>query len=368
MNIPFIDLKAQYESIKSDIDIALSSSFSEFRFCRGKQVTAFEDSFAQIIGVKNCIAVGNGTDALFIALKAIGIKPGDEVITPAFSWISTAETISLCGGTPVFADVDPLYYTLDPKFFEDKITQKTKAVLAVHLYGQAAALREIKKICIKHNLKLIEDCAQGHLTSENDQYAGSYGDLACFSFYPTKNLGAYGDAGCILTNNEAVAQYARRFSNHGALEKDDHLIEGTNSRMDTVQAAVLLAKLPHLKKWNEKRIAHASSYSELLKGITDLRLPMVRPGTSHTFHLYVIRTSRRDELKKYLSENGIQTLVHYPSTLPNLPAYKHMNLPVGNFPVSSKLQEEVLSLPIYPELQETQIIYICQKIREFFKG
>ncbi len=296
MKIPFVDLKAQYNSIRIPLERAIKSSINEFSFIRGKSVKQFEDSFARQIGAKHCIATSNGTTSLFIALKSLGIKEGDEVITPSFSWISSSETISLCKATPVFSDVDFDTWTLTPSKIEKRITAKTKAVVVVHLYGQAAPMKDIATLCKKHNLFLIEDCAQAHLTEENGKVVGTFGDVSAFSFYPTKNLGAFGDAGCVVTNDGQRAEWIRRFANHGALKKDDHLMEGINSRMDTVQAAVLNVKLKYLKRWNKERIKNASLYKSLLKNTGDIILPHQRAGTLHTYHLFVIRTLHRDAL------------------------------------------------------------------------
>ncbi|MFZ6012482.1 MAG: DegT/DnrJ/EryC1/StrS family aminotransferase, partial [Bacteroidota bacterium] len=286
----------------------------------------------------------------------------------AFSWISSSEVITQCGATPVFVDVDSLTYTIDIQAVQRKITSRAKAIVAVHLFGQSAQVGELHNICKKNGLFLIEDCAQAHLTAEGEHYAGTFGDINAFSFYPTKNLGAYGDAGCLVTHDDQLAEKARRLANHGALQKDDHLIEGLNSRMDTLQGAVLLAKLPHLKKWNERRYALAQQYTDSLKNIPQLVTPYQRRDTQHTFHLYVIRTRRRNALKEFLFQNGIQTLIHYPQALPNLPAYQHLQLKPSDFPVASALQDDVLSLPIYPELKDEEVTYICSKIRAFFKA
>lgn len=363
MHIPFLDLSAQYESIKDDLETRMRSALGSFQFCKGKEVTEFESSFAKLLGISNCVSTGNGTDALFLSLKALGISAGDEVITPAFSWISSAEVISLCGATPVFADIDSQTYTLDPIEVKRKITPKTKAIIVVHLFGHVGFLSELQKICREYNLFLIEDCAQAHLSKDVNQYAGTVGDVGAFSFYPTKNLGAYGDAGAIITSRPDLAEKIRRLANHGALTKDDHALEGTNSRMDTLQAAVLLAKLPHLKKWNEQRQLHARQYLIELHGVRGIVLPHQRKNTSHTFHLFVIRAQKRDELKKYLEKEGIQTLIHYPSALINLPVYKKAD---QSFPVASMLEKEALSLPLYPELSSGAIQYICSKVKAFY--
>jgi dTDP-4-amino-4,6-dideoxygalactose transaminase len=367
MKVPFVDLKAQYNSIRVPLERAIKASINEFYFIRGKSVKQFEDSFAKTIGVKHCIATSNGTTSLFIALKSLGIKAGDEVITPAFTWISSSETVSLCHATPVFADVDQKTYTLTPSLIEKHISPKTKAVIVVHLYGQAAPMKEIKALCKKHNLFLIEDCAQAHLTAENDNTVGTFGDVSAFSFYPTKNLGAFGDAGCLVTNDRQRAEWIRRFANHGALQKDDHLIEGINSRMDSLQAAVLNVKLKYLKRWNKQRMKNAQLYRSLLKDTGDIVLPYQRPDTEHTYHLFVIRTQHRAALMDFLSDKGIQAMIHYPLALTNSAAYQYLDSNQNDFPVSNALEKEVLSLPIYPELTKDQIMFVCRNIQLFYK-
>jgi dTDP-4-amino-4,6-dideoxygalactose transaminase len=313
--------------------------------------------------VRHCIATGNGTDSLFLCLKALGITAGDEVITPAFSWISSAEVITMCGASPVFADIDATY-TIDPAEVSKKITPKTKAVVAVHLYGQMCHMKELTALCKKHKLFLVEDCAQAHLSNEGGRYAGTFSDAAAFSFYPTKNLGAYGDAGCVVTANEVLAERIRRLSNHGALVKDDHTMEGMNSRMDTLQAAVLLSKLPHLARWNDQRRQYASQYQSRLVAMPDIVAPHERPNTCHTFHLFAIRAKRRDALKSFLEEKGIQTLIHYPRALTNLPPYKNQSC---RFPVAEQIEAEILSLPLYPELSTESVDYVCDQVIAFYK-
>ncbi len=366
MTIPFVDLKAQYESIKESVDNAIQEVMSETAFIGGPSIRAFEETFAAMLGVKHCIGVANGTDAIYIALKMLGIGSGDEVITTASSWISTSETISQTGAAPVFVDIDSATFTIDPRLVESKITARTKAIIPVHLYGHAAHIRELQAICRKHNLFLIEDCAQAHFSKEYGQYAGTFGDAATFSFYPGKNLGAYGDAGAIVTNDEELATKMRMFANHGALKKHEHQIEGINSRLDTIQAAVLLAKSGHILEWTAKRIANAARYSEHLRNIDAISLPTVREHTVHTFHLYVIRTEQRDELKRFLAEKGIQTAIHYPTILPLLPAYKRFSYTPDDFPVAASYQEKILSLPLYPELTDAQIAFVSEQVLNFF--
>lgn len=366
MNVPFVDLKAQYLTIKDEIDRSIQDVLNESSFVGGKRVAAFETALSQLYGSRNSIGVGNGTDAIFIALKMLGIGPGDEVITSAISWISTSETITLAGAKPVFADIHPDYFTLDPDAVVSKITPRTRAIIPVHLYGQAAHVGTIAELCKQHQLRLIEDCAQAHLTEENGGKVGLFGDAATLSFYPGKNLGAYGDAGAIITNNDDLAVKMRMFANHGALKKHEHEMEGLNSRLDALQASILAVKIRYLEQWTNLRIAHAAQYTNLLQGIGDIQIPLVRNGTKHTFHLYVIRTKKRDALKKYLGEKGIQVSVHYPTALPNLPAYAYLGHTPADFPVASRYQDEILSLPMYPELSEESIVYVCDAIKQFF--
>lgn len=366
--IPFVDLRLQYESIQPEIDQAVKEVFTNAQFIGGEPVKKFEQEFSKLLSVNHCIGTGNGTDSLFLILKALGIGPGDEVITPAFSCIPSAECITLSGADVVFADVDNQYYTLDPADAERKITSKTKAVIAVHLYGQAAPVSKLKKLCDKHNLFLIEDCAQAHLTKEHEQLAGTFGIAAAFSFYPTKNLGAYGDAGCVLTQDNHLAEKIRRLANHGALKKDDHQLEGTNSRLDTLQAAILSVKLKHVAKWNEQRTTIANQYSALLKDIPGLITPEIAPSSQHTFHIYAIRSTQRRALQNHLISRGIETLIHYSKALPFTQAYAYKKYSEADFPVSAKLQHEVLSLPVYPGLTNNQVTSIVDNIKNYFLG
>lgn len=368
MHVPFVDLKVQYSQLRTEINSAVQGIFDDATFVGGQPIVDFEQQFAKTIGAKHVVAVGNGTDAIYIVLKMLGIQAGDEVITTATSWISTSETISQTGAKPVFIDVDPDYYTIDVNQIESRISGRTKAILPVHLYGQMANMSVLKSLCEKHALHLIEDCAQSHFSSENDRYAGLHGIAGTFSFYPGKNLGAYGDAGCIVTNNDQLALKCRMYANHGALVKHQHEIEGINSRMDTVQAAVLNVKLKHIDKWNKERILRAELYTRGLRDVPQVVTPKVRAGTVHTFHVYAIRVERRDELKKFLEQNGIQVSIHYPTALPNLPAYKHLGHSKNDFPIASQLQDEFLSLPMYPELEPTKIEYVCKMITKFYQN
>ena len=365
MNIPFVDLRAQYLSIKSEIDEAIQSVITETAFIGGKYVKTFEKDFAELYGVKHCIPVANGTDSLYIIMKMLGIGPGDEVITSAYSWISSSETISQTGATPIFVDIDPLYFTIDESKIEQKITSKTKAIMPVHIHGQVCNMDAILKIAQKHNLKVIEDCAQAHFSEFEGKRAGTMGIASSFSFYPGKNLGAYGDAGCILTNDDSLQEKCRMYASHGALKKHQHQIEGINSRLDGLQAAILSAKLPHILNWTNKRRDVAKMYDRKLASISNLIRPTIRPNTKHSYHLYVVKVERRNELMDFLKNNGIETVIHYPTALPNLPCYNYLKLKEG-FPVSTNNEDTILSLPIYPELNEEAVDYVVGKIKEFY--
>lgn len=368
MQIPFVDLKVQYQSLKKEIDSAIQNVINETAFINGKFSKAFEEKYAEAYGVRHCISCGNGTDALYISLKALGIGTGDEVITAANSWISTSETISQTGAKPVFVDIEPDYYTIDASKIEKKISPKTKTIIPVHLYGQPAEIDKIKDICSRYNLYLIEDCAQAHFAEFEGQKVGTFGIAGTFSFYPGKNLGAYGDAGAIITNDDNFAIKTRMLANHGSLKKHHHEIEGINSRMDGIQAAILSVKLPNIINWNQKRYQNALYYNELLVNVGDIIIPRLRSNSDHIFHLYVIRTGKREELQAFLKDCGIATGIHYPTALPFLKAYAYLGHTPENFPVIHKYQNEILSLPMFPELTRNQIEYIAEKIRMFFNG
>ena len=339
---------------------------SSTSFVGGKYVKQFARNFESIYGVKHCIPVANGTDSLYIIMKMLGIGGGDEVITPSNSWISSSETISQTGAKPVFIDINPEYFTMDETLLEGLINDNTKAIMPVHLYGQACNIEEILKIAKKHQLYVIEDCAQAHFSKFNEINVGLFGIAGSFSFYPGKNLGAYGDAGCIITNDTELAEKSMMYANHGALTKHEHKFEGINSRMDGLQASILNVKLNEILKWTEERVKNAQTYSRKLSGIQEIKTPKIRGNTSHSFHLYVIRCGKRDQLKKYLFKKGISTAVHYPTILPNLTAYSYLNHRYDEFEHALKAESEILSLPIYPELSEKQINYICQSIEKFY--
>lgn len=365
MRVPFVDLSAQYQAHKGEFDAALSAVVVKAAFIGGEYVREFEAGYAKAYGVDHCVSCANGTDAIYIVLRMLGIGAGDEVITSAMSWISTSETITQTGARPVFVDVDE-DCLIDVDAIERSITPKTKAVIPVHLYGQPVNMNQVTEVCRKHGLKLIEDCAQAHFAEWRGRRVGTFGDAATFSFYPGKNLGAWGDAGAIVTNDPELARKCRMYANHGALVKHQHLMEGVNSRLDGLQAALLTAKLAHIAKWTRARQLVAAKYDSLLENVGDIRVPRSRAGASNVYHLYVIRTARRDELKAYLSQNDIETAIHYPTALPFLPAYQYFGASREAFPWAAHLPSQILSLPMYPELSDEQIQFVVSKIRAFF--
>lgn len=367
--VPFLDLTAQYASIRDEIDAAIAAVIADNAFVRGPFVRSFEEEFAAANGVRHCIGVANGTDAIYVTLKMLGVGPGDEVVTAANSWIASSEVITATGATAVFADVEPEFYTMDPADLDRRITSRTKAVIPVHLYGQPASMTEIEEIAGAHGLAVVEDTAQAHFATSGGRLAGTMGVAGTFSFYPGKNLGAYGDAGCVLTDDDDLAASVRMFANHGSdpADKHNHRIEGMNSRLDGLQAAVLSVKLKHIEEWTRRRTENAAEYSKRLAGTGDIVVPAVRPGSSHVFHIYCIRTRLRDELRSYLGAHGIATGIHYPRALPLLAAYEYLGYGPGDYPVASRFQDEILSLPMFPELSTDQIDYVTATIGRFFE-
>jgi dTDP-4-amino-4,6-dideoxygalactose transaminase len=364
MKIPFVDLHAQYLTIKAEIDKAMAEVIAQSSFIRGPQVDAFERAWAEMLGVKHCVSCANGTDALYIAMRALGVKSGDEVITTAHSWISTSETITQTGGRVVFCDTDYDTFTINPALIETKITSSTVGIIPVHLYGQPADMDAIMAVARKHKLWVIEDCAQAHLARYKGKLVGTFGNAATFSFYPGKNLGAYGDAGCAVTNDGSLADWMATFARHGG--KGEHVMEGINSRMDGLQGAVLNVKLPHLPAWTRSRQRVAGRYNEMLKGIGDIITPGVASDREHVYHLYVIRTEKRDALKKHLANADIATVLNYPKALPFYPAYSYLGHSPKDFPVAYANQSRILSLPIFPEMGGEMISYVAAKIAEFY--
>jgi len=363
IHIPLVDLHAQYLSIKDEIDYAISSVIRGSSFIRGPHVELFEDSFAELHNVNHCISCANGTDALYITMKGLGIKPGDEVITTAHSWISTSETISQAGAIPVFCDTDPLSYCINPDKIESLVTDRTVGIIPVHLYGHPAGMALIKEIADKHKLWIIEDCAQAHLATFKSRPVGTFGNAATFSFYPGKNLGAMGDAGCILTDDSELARWCELYARHGG--KGQHVIEGINSRMDGIQAAVLNVKLPYLARWTEQRISAANYYTVNLSNARDIALPTVMTDCKHVFHLFTIQTRLRNSLKEHLARNNIDSSINYPICLPLLPAYSGYEHESTDFPNATSAQERILSLPIYPEITSEQQDRVIHTINEF---
>lgn len=364
MKIPFVDLHAQYLSIKPEIDAAMAEVIAQSAYIRGPQVDAFEKAWAKTLGVKHCVSCANGTDAIYIAMCGLGIKSGDEVITTSHSWISTSETITQAGGRVVFCDTDNETFTINPAQIEAKITARTVGIIPVHLYGQPADMDAIMAIAQKHKLWVIEDCAQAHLARYKGRLIGTFGNAATFSFYPGKNLGAYGDAGCAITNDDHLADWMTTYARHGG--KGEHVMEGINSRMDGLHGAVLNVKLPHLLAWTQARQRVASLYNELLKDVGDIVIPKVAPDRDHVYHLYVIRTEKRDALKKHLADAGIATVLNYPKALPFYPAYAYLGHRPEDFPVAYANQSRILSLPIFPEMSEEMVSYVAGKVLGFF--
>lgn len=370
MNVPFVDLKAQYRALQPQMDEAIQSVLNRTAFIMGPEVKSFEKAFAEYIGVKHVVGVGSGTSALRLALVALDIGPGDEVITVPDTYIATCEAISHTGATVVFVEADAQTYNLDPNKLEAAITDKTKAVLPVHLYGQPADMQEIMTIARRHNLYVIEDAAQAHGASHKGQRIGTFGDISCFSFYPGKNLGAYGDGGAVATDDDDLAAKMRLLHNHGQEVKYEHLVVGYCDRLDNLQAAVLGIKLPHLDDWNAARRSRAAIYDEILGNVPGITTPFVADYNEHVYHLYVIQVAdgRRDDLQKYLGKMGASSGLHYPIPVHLQNAYADLGHQVGDFPISEQLASQGLSLPIFSEMSDEQAIFVANKIVEFMSN
>jgi UDP-2-acetamido-2-deoxy-ribo-hexuluronate aminotransferase len=367
--IKLVDLLGQYSKIKPEIDEAITHVLASTQFIMGKEVGEFECAVAGYLGVKYAIGCASGTDALQIAMMVLGIGRGDEVITSPFTFVATAETIALLGATPVYVDIDPNTYNIDPSKIERAITARTKAIIPVDLYGQAADMDPIMEIARRHKLKVIEDAAQAFGAEYKGRKTGSFGDVACISFFPSKNLGAYGDAGMVTTNDEQLAERMRMISVHGSRKKYQHEILGLNSRLDTLQAAILGVKLKYLDGWNQLRQDFAAMYSAQLQG-SSVVTPYVMPGCKHIYHQYSIRVPKdlgkaRDALLAHLNSKGIPTAVHYPIPLHLQKAFAHLGKKAGDYPVSEVVASEILSLPMHTELDEVQIGYITGEIKAF---
>ena len=367
MTIPLVDLKAQYLSIQDEIDAAIQRVVDSTGFILGPDVRAFEEEFARFCGVQHAVGVDSGTAALHLAFLACGIGPGDEVITTPHTFIATIGMLGRVGARPVFVDIDPRTYNMDPAKIEAAITERTKAIMPVHLYGQPAEMDPILEIADRHGLKVIEDAAQAHGAEYKGRRAGSMGHVAIFSFYPGKNLGAYGDAGALVTNDGEIAEQVRLLRNHGRREKYEHLLEGFNYRIDTLQAAILRVKLAHLEEWNEARRRHVATYHELLSDL-DLVLPYEPEHVRAVYHLFAVRLRERDALRERLRERGVSTGIHYPIPLHLQPAYLHLGHKEGDFPITEECARQVLSLPMYPELTRGQMEEVTRAIKEFLEG
>jgi dTDP-4-amino-4,6-dideoxygalactose transaminase len=363
--VSFVDLVRQHRCIKDEVNQAISKVMEKGSFILGENVREFEREFASYIGVNYGVGVGSGTDALMLALHALGIKNGDKVITVSFTFTSTVDCIVHNGATPLFVDIDPETYTLDVSKVKKIITKKTKAIIAVHLYGHPVDMDPLLQIAKENNLHVVEDACQAHGAEYKSRKVGSMGDCACFSFYPAKNLGAYGDGGIFVTNDEQIAERVRMLRNYGEREKYHHAFIGYNSRLDEIQAAILRVKLRYLDKWIEARRRNARRYSELLSDIPNVAIPSEAPYAKHVYHLYAIGTKQRDELRNWLSYRGISTGVHYPIPIHLQEAYKYLGFLNGSFPVAEKVAKEILSLPMFPELTEDEICYVSESVKEF---
>jgi len=353
-HIPLVDLKAQLKQIQSDVQAGFARVLENTSFILGKDVAEFETAFARFSDVKHCVGLANGTDAIELMLRAYGIGPGDEVIVPANTFIATALGVARAGATPVLVDSDPAFHLLDPKLVEKKLSKKTKALMPVHLYGQFAPMEELAALAKKHGLLVLEDAAQAQGAKRHGKQVAHWGEAAATSFYPGKNLGAFGDAGAVLTNSDDVAKKIRALRNYGSEVKYHHPETGFNSRLDTLQAVVLSAKLPHLAQWNAQRRAAAARYDQLFAGRKDIGLPATLPGNEHIWHIYAVRVAHRDAVLKALNDGGIGAGIHYPVPIHLQGAFKHLSHKAGDFPVAEKAARELLSLPLYAEITLAQ--------------
>ena len=365
MPVPFADLQLQYQNIKCEIDDAIAAVIRDNAFIRGPYVDVFEREFAAAAEIRHCVSCANGTDALYLAMTALKVAPGDEVITTAQSWISTSAMITHAGATVVFADTDGATFTIDPAAIEAAITPRTVGIVPVHLYGQPADMDAIMAIASRHKLWVIEDCAQAHLARYKGRMVGTFGAAATYSFYPGKNLGAMGDAGAVVTNDSTLAEHMTMLGRHGGLVKHQHRIEGINSRLDGLQAAILSAKLPHLSAWTKARQEAAKIYDAALNQIEDVVVPAVGAGRSHVYHLYTIRHPRRDALAAHLNAHGVQTAINYPTALPFLEAYGRLEARPEQFPNAHRDQGRILSLPMFAEIKQEQQWTVVELIRAF---
>ena len=364
MKVPFLDLKSQYETMKDEIHTAINQVIDKTAFAGGPFVEQFEKEFARFCNCAHAVGVGSGTDALWLPLLALGVGIGDEVITVPSTFIATAEAISFCGATPVFVDIEERTYNMNPRLLESAITQKTKAIIPVHLFGQPVDMDPIMEIARKHNLYVIEDACQAHGSEYKGNKAGSMGDAAAFSFYPGKNLGAYGEGGAVVTNNAEMAKTMKMFRDHGQSQKYYHGIIGWNARLDGLQGSILSAKLRHLDRWNDARRNHAHTYTKLLSGADGVITPYEADYAKHVYHIYAIRVNDRDMLISRLAERDIFCGIHYPVPVHLQQAYSSLGLGKGSFPIAEKCAEEFVSLPMFAELTGEQVEYVAQTIKE----
>ncbi len=364
MNVKFIDFKQQYTTVKKEVTKGFEKVLEQGNFILGEEAKAFEREFARYCDVEYGIGVNSGTDALYLALAALDIDSGDEVILPTFTFIATALCVSYTGAKPVFVDIEDETYNIDPAKLEAAITDKTKVILPVHLYGQPANMDEIRRIAQKRGIKIVEDACQAHGSTYKGKKAGSLGDVACFSFYPTKSLGACGDAGMIVTNDKTVYEKVQMLRDYGRKGRYEHKIKGYNSRLDTLQAVVLSAKLKHLDKWNKMRQENARHYCEKLKGVKNIVLPVQKKDRTHVFQTFAVRLPNRDQVLEKLKKKGIDALIHYPIPLHLQEAYAELKYKQGDFPVSERVSHEILSLPMYPHMKRKEIDYVCESLKE----
>jgi dTDP-4-amino-4,6-dideoxygalactose transaminase len=366
--VPFVDLKAQHGALHQELSSAIAAVLQRCDFILGDAVEEFEKEFAQFVGARHAVGVGSGLDALRLSLQAAGIGAGDEVLVPAHTFIATALAVSALGARPVLVDVDETTFNIDPDGVAAAVTARTRAIIPVHLYGQPAEMDALMAIAQRHHLVVIEDACQSHGARYKGRATGTFGLAGCFSFYPAKNLGACGDGGMIVTNDAPLAERLRSLRHYGQKERYVHREKGGNTRLDTMQAAILQVKLKHLAHWNELRASHAARYTDRLAGLPTVTTPRVAPDRTHVFHLYVARVARRAELQEFLGRRGIQTLIHYPVPIHRHAAYADLGIPLGRFPVAERLSDEVLSLPMFAELSEAQIAAGCDAIRAFSQG
>ncbi|MEK7632000.1 MAG: DegT/DnrJ/EryC1/StrS family aminotransferase [Patescibacteria group bacterium] len=365
MKIPFVDLKREYRERRAELTSSLASVFSKSNYILGENVKKFEQEFSRYLRVQNTIAVSSGTDALHLALRALPLRPGDEIILPANTFIATALAVNWVQCKPILVDVDETY-TLDPLQVERRITKRTKAIIVVHLYGFPTNMDEIMRIAKKHKLYVIEDACQAHGARWKKKYVGTFGDLACFSFYPTKNLGAYGDGGAVTTNNPALARKVHLLRNYGESQKYHYSVKGYNNRLDEVQAAILLVKLRHLRQWTVERKRNALLYRRLLRNIPGITLQTLRENADSVYHLFVVRTTKRNSLQRFLASRAIQTQIHYPVTIASQVAFRELRVQKNKTPIAERDARQILSLPLFYRMTPAEIHYVCKNVRVFF--